>query len=76
MSTFYLSLNRGLVNYYVKFQAPDEETVRHHAAEYFGRLWCSVYTLDYFNTRIRSRYPNTRVINEDSPIVLDTWEWE
>ena len=38
MPRYYLSLTRGLIGYYVLFEAPDEWTVRRHASEYFGRL--------------------------------------
>lgn len=74
--TYYLSLCRGLTGYYVMFKAPDEETVRRHAAEYFGRLWCSVYDEEYYKARIAGRYPNERIVNADNPIVLESWEWE
>ena len=79
MKTFYLSLCRGLVGYYVKFIAPDEDTVRCHAAKYFGRLWCSVYTEAYFYEVLKRRYPNnSRIINKDRPIELtgDEGDWE
>lgn len=75
-NTYYVSLTRGLINYYVKFEAPDESIVRRHAYEYFGRMWCSVYDEGYFIGHIKERFPNTRVVNDDKPIVLDTWEWE
>lgn len=76
MYTYYLSLCRGLVGYYVEFVAPDEETVRKHAQEYFGRIWCHVYTYEYFERFIRSRFPNTTIINEAQPIELNDWRWE
>lgn len=76
MHTYYLSLTRGLVGYYVKFIAPDETTVRKHAHEYFGRLWCTVYTEEYFEQLIKARFPNTKVINPDKPVELDDWRWE
>lgn len=75
MNIFYVSLCRGLTGYYVQFFAPDEETVRCHVAEYFGRMWCSVYTEWYFNERI-ARKCNPKVINAGNPIVLESWEWE
>ena len=71
---FYVSLVRGLMGYYVLFEAEDEMTVRNHVAEYFGRMWCSVYTEEAFNKNIVDMYPTT-VINEDKPIVLHSWRW-
>lgn len=56
MHRYYLSLCRGLIGYYVLFEAPDEATVRRHAAEYFGRMWCSVYDEDYFVDHILHNY--------------------
>ena len=76
MHRYYLSLVRGLIGYYVLFEAPDEDTVRRHAQEYFGRLWCGVYDESYFNRFIVGRYEESRVINADRPIVLESWEWE
>ena len=76
MKRFYLSLVRGLIGYYVLFEAPDEWTVRRHASEYFGRLWCSVYEESYFNRFIAARYGTPKVVNADNPIVLESWEWE
>ena len=76
MKRFYLSLTRGLVGYYVLFEAPNEDVVRKHAAKYFGRIWCSVYSGDYFEQRIAGRYSTERVINVDRPIVLEVSEWE
>lgn len=75
MKKFYVSLVRGLIGYYVVFEAPDEETVRNHVAEYFGRMWCSVYTEAYFNGHIAIE-PGARLVNEDRPIVLENWQWE
>ena len=76
MHRYYLSLTRGLIGYYVLFEAPDEATVRRHAAEYFGRMWCSVYSEDYFVDRILHNDPRAIVINVCRPIVLESWEWE
>lgn len=76
MHRYYLSLCRGLIGYYVLFEAPDEATVRRHAAEYFGRMWCSVYDEDYFVDHILHNYPPTIVVNVCRPIVLESWEWE
>lgn len=75
MKTFYVSLVRGLMGYYVVFEAEDESTVRNHVAAYFGRMWCSVYTKEYFNQHIAGKYP-ANVINADKPIVLEDWHWE
>lgn len=76
MNKYYVSLVRGLLGYYVLFEAPDEWTVRRHAAEYFGRMWCNVYSEDYFNRYIAGRYGNEKIINADKPIRLESWEWE
>ena len=79
MKTFYLSLCRGLVGYYVVFKAESEEAVRAHAAEYFGQLWCSVYSEAYFREIIRKRFPTaSRVVNRDRPIELhgESGLWE
>lgn len=76
MRRFYLSLCRGLIGYYVLFEAPDESTVRRHAGEYFGRMWCSVYDEEYFIDNILHNYADTQVINPQKPIVLESWEWE
>lgn len=75
MKKFYVSLVRGLLGYYVVFEAPDEMTVRKHVAEYFGRLWCSVYTEEYFTNYIVGKY-ETRIINADRLIRLEDWRWE
>lgn len=77
MNTYYLSLVRGLTGYYVKFTAPDEETVREHAAMYFGKMWCSVYTEAYFFEVIKKRPWPARVVNRSYPIDLSHGpEWE
>jgi hypothetical protein len=75
---FFISLCRGLVGYYVKVIAYDEATVRRHAAEYFGRLWCSVYSEAYLYEILRKRFPdNTKIVNNNKPIDLTNgWEWE
>ena len=75
MPKFYVSLVRGLVGYYVLFEAPDWATVRQHVAAYYGRMWCSVYSESEFNKHIVGTYP-AKVINEDKPIVLHEWQWE
>ena len=72
---FYVSLVRGLMGYYVVFEAEDEMTVRNHVAAYFGRLWCSVYTEADFNQRIVGKY-DYKLVNGDKPIVLEDWHWE
>lgn len=73
MSTYYLSLCRGLTGYYVRFIAPNEEVVRRHALLYYGKLWCSVYSEAYFYEIIKKRYPKaSRVINRNDPIILTT----
>ena len=79
MKTFYLSLCRGLVGYYVKFEAKSEDVVSRHAAKYFGGIWCNVYTEAYFMEILRKKYPSkTRVVNRDKPIVLtdESGDWE
>ena len=68
MQTYYVSLVHGLFGYYVKFLAPSEQIVRRHLHEYFGRMWCGVYTPTKFEG-IKAQYPST-VINEDKPIEL------
>lgn len=75
MPKFYVSLVRGLLGYYVVFEAPSRDVVVGHVAEYFGRMWCSVYDETYFNSRIKGVYP-VQLVNEDKPIVLETWQWE
>ena len=75
INTYYVSLVRGLIGYYVKFTADNENIVREHCAEYFGRLWCSVYDEKYFLEHIYT--PACKIINEDKPIHLGCyWEWE
>ena len=70
---YYVSLVKGLLGYYVKFIAPDEDIVRMHCAEYFGRLWCSVYDAN----RISNIRGSFKCINEDNPIDLSSgWQWE
>lgn len=78
MNEFYISLCRGLTGCYVYVLAPDEDTVRMHAAEYFGRIWCTIYSGAYFREVLRRRYPTaTRVINKDKPIDLSNgWQYE
>jgi mannosyltransferase OCH1-like enzyme len=80
-NTYYLSLARGLVGYYVKFKAPNEDVVRNHAAKYFGRLWCSVYQDIAFAgvlERAARRGDSCIVINDNKPILLtgEEGEWE
>jgi len=74
MHTYYASLIRGLIGYYVKFSAPAEEIVRRHLSKYFGRMWCSVYTQDEIVELADKSTVN--VINEEDPIILMTDEWE
>lgn len=70
MNQYYLSLSRGLVGYYVLFEAPEEEYVRKHAELYFGGVWCSVYPADH------EFVSEPKIINEESPIILENgWEW-
>lgn len=77
MGIYYLSLVRGLSGYYVKFKATSAEVVSRHAAEYFGRMWCSVYSEDYFNLCIAGKYRTEHIINPDDPIELGgEWQWE
>ena len=71
LKLFYVSLVRSLRGYYVAFLAPDEATVRAHLAEYYGRLWCSVYT------EKPKMYPgDIGILREDNPIVLTSPSWE
>ena len=73
METYYLSLCQGLVGYFVKFLAPSESAVRQHAAKYFGKLWCSVYTESYFHEVLRRRHgtSGTKVVNPYKPIIVN-----
>lgn len=72
MKVYYLSLCRSLFGFYVAFLAPDEDTVRKHACEYYGRLWCSVY-----EERPKTTHPGFRgILREDDPIVLFESSWE
>lgn len=71
MKLFYLSLTRSLLGFYVAFLAPDESVVREHAAKYFGRMWCSVYTEDPSNFK-----GTIEVLRKDNPIVLNSPDWE
>lgn len=74
METYYVSLVRGLVGYYVKFNSISMELVRDHACKYFGRMWCSVYSEKELE-RIKSSH-NIKIVN-DSPIILrDSSDWE
>jgi len=72
---YYVSLVRGLLGYYLKFNACSAEIVREHLLEYYGKLWCSIYTEQEFKS---SRYYATaKVINEDAPIKLyNHYEWD
>ena len=74
MRTYYASLVRGLIGYYVKFKAPSEEIVRMHLSKYFGRMWCSVHTQDEI-VELANKY-TVNVINEEDPINLLTEGWE
>ena len=75
MQTYYVSLVNGLNGYYVKFEAASEDLVRDYAVKYFGRLWCEVYTAAYFFEVLRRRVPkNTRIVNKDRPIVIESYE--
>lgn len=79
MNIYYVSLCRGLMGYYVKFEAPSEEAVRNHVARYFGRIWCSVYSEAYFYEVLRKRFPDqSRVVNANRPIILENEDglWE
>ena len=78
MNAYYISLCRGLTGHYVLVHAPDEETVRKHALEYFGKIWCTIYTDAYFFEILRRRYPTaTKVVNPSKPIILaGGWQWE
>lgn len=70
MKTYYLSLGLGLTGCYVKFLAPDEESVGRYAAAYFGHLPGAVYTEAYFYEIVRKREGRTRIVNRDFPIEL------
>lgn len=70
MHTYYASLVRGLLGYYVKFRAPAEEIVRRHLSKYFGRMWCGIYTQDEI-VELANKF-TVNVINEEDPINLVT----
>lgn len=73
METYYLSLVRGLIGYYVKFKAPSSAAVSCHAATYFGKMWCSVYSEAYFLEVLRRKHGTvkTKVVNPYDPIYLN-----
>lgn len=79
MNTYYISLVRGLQGCYVKVIADCVETVRLHCKEYYGRLWCSVYSEEEFETIVNKIYKINgvefpkyySVINENNPIELN-----
>ena len=71
MNEYYISLCRGLTGYYVLVLAESEEVVRQHAVEYFGKIWCNIYSSAYFREVICKRYPGaSRVVNRSKPIDL------
>lgn len=41
---FYVSLVRELRGFYIDALAYDEESLRLYLNEYYGKMWCSVYT--------------------------------
>ena len=67
MKQYYVSLVHGLLGYFVLFEAPDEFSVRWYCKEYFGKLWCGVYT------SIPKEVRKKDVINPDNPIELGDW---
>ncbi len=70
LKKFYVSLVRGLVGYYVLFEAPDRNLVRCYCARYFGRMWCAVYdSIPEIDT-------DAKVVNPDKPIILTLAEDE
>lgn len=75
MKKFYVSLVRGLFGYYIVFEAPNSDIVYKHLEEYFGRLWCSVYSEESFKDRVVGKYVY-HIVNEDRPIALNDWRWE
>jgi len=74
-NSYYVSLVNSLFGYYLKFNAYSEEIVREHLLEYYGKLWCSIYSEQEFKS---SRYYTpAKVINEDAPIKLyNRYDWE
>jgi len=81
LNRYYTSLCRGLVGYYVAFDAPSEDMVREHLQMYFGRMWCSVYTQEQLDQAASNFAKHgilfgNHVINADNPIVLEEAEWE
>jgi len=72
---YYVSLVRSLFGYYLKFNAYSEEIVRRHLLEYYGKLWCSIYSEQEFKSS--PYYTRAKVINEDAPIELyNHYDWE
>ena len=61
---FYVSLVRGLQGCYVKILANDEEVVRKHCLEYYGRLWCSIYSRTDM-VAMKSKGYHINVINDE-----------
>lgn len=74
---FLVSLVRGLKGLYVSVRATSEDVVREFCSNYMGKIWCSVYDSDYFYRVIMPQFPESRIINPDSPIILnDSPEYE
>ena len=72
---YYVSLVYSLFGYYLKFNACSEEIVRGHLLEYYGKLWCSIYSEQEFKSS--PYYTRAKVINEDTPIKLyNQYDWE
>jgi len=65
---FYISLVRELHGYYVKVIASNEDVVREHCMEYYGKLWCSVYNEANF-LDVKEKY-EVIIVNESNPVYL------
>lgn len=68
---FLVSLVRGLQGLYISVRATSEDVVREFCSNYMGKIWCSVYDSDYFYRVVMTKFPESRIINPDNPIVLN-----
>lgn len=68
VKNYYVALAYSLFGYYLKFTAHDEEIVREHLLEYYGRLWHNIYEEQEF--KASPAYVRARIINEHEPIKL------
>lgn len=68
VKNYYVALAYSLFGYYLKFTAHDEEIVRKHLLEYYGRLWHNIYEEQEFKSS--PIYVRAKIINEHEPIKL------